>query len=159
LIGDGIGPGVFGARRDRRSELFDVTMYGTINCWLAVRDAMRARGGGAIVNLSSHGGPEIRNAYSVSKLAVRGVTIVFAIDYAADGIRVNAVSPGLIATESALGDFGQEHFDRTAAEFQLVKPSATPDDVAETVTFLASDRAAFITGRSILINGGRTLFI
>ena len=139
-------------------ELFAVNVFGTIYCSLAVRDGMRFRGGGAIVNIASHAAHDVRNAYGVSKLAVRGVSAAFAHDYAGDGIRVNTVSPGLVATESMRVDFGEQHFARVVGE-QLVGHPASPDDIADVVLFLASSRSSFITGQTLLANGGRSVYI
>jgi 3-oxoacyl-[acyl-carrier protein] reductase len=139
-------------------ELFAVNLFGTIYCSLAVREGMRARGGGAIVNIASHAAHDVRNAYGVSKLAVRGVSTAFAHDYASDNIRVNTVSPGLVDTESMRVAFGGQHFARVVSE-QLVDRPASPDDIADVVLYLASSRSAFITGQTLLANGGRSVYI
>jgi 3-oxoacyl-[acyl-carrier protein] reductase len=102
-------------------DLFDVNVMGTINCSLAVRESMSSRGGGIIVNLSSAAGHKLESAYGVSKLAVRGLTAVFAKDFADDRIRVNAISPGLVATENALVEYPEEYFQRSIDNVQLIK--------------------------------------
>jgi NAD(P)-dependent dehydrogenase (short-subunit alcohol dehydrogenase family) len=139
-------------------ELFDVNLFGTVYCSLAVRESMRSRGGGSIINIASQAAHDVRNAYGVSKLAVRGASAAFARDYASDGIRVNAVSPGLVATDSMLEDFGEQFFSNVVKEQMVARPAST-DDIADVVLFLASSRSAFITGQTLLANGGRSTFI
>ena len=87
--------GIAGLRR-----LFDVNVMGVYICSLAARAAMSGRDGAAVVNISSSAAYANRAAYGVSKLAVRGVTAQLAREFAADGIRVNAIAPGLIFTDT-----------------------------------------------------------
>ena len=87
--------GIAGLRR-----LFDVNVIGVYICSLAARAAMSGRDGAAVVNISSSAAYANRAAYGVSKLAVRGVTVQLAREFAADGIRVNAIAPGLIFTDT-----------------------------------------------------------
>ena len=140
-------------------EVFDVNVMGTVNCSLAVREPMVARGGGAIVNIASHAGHRVQTVYGVSKLAIRGLTAAFADDFASSQIRVNAVSPGLMATENALHEYSPEHFQESIDRHQLIKRQGTMSDVVSLVMFLASDEASFITGQTVLVNGGRDLYI
>lgn len=137
-------------------ELFDVNVFGVVNCSLAVRDSMRSRGGGAIVNISSNAGHRVQNAYGVTKLAVRGLTQAFARDFSEDGTRVNAISPGFITTENAVAIYGEDHYQRQISD-QLVKRLGTMEDVVNAVLYLGSDAASFVTGQSLLVNGGRDL--
>jgi NAD(P)-dependent dehydrogenase (short-subunit alcohol dehydrogenase family) len=140
-------------------ELFDVNVFGAIYCSLAVQLSMRERGGGAIVNITSSGGHRVNTAYGLSKLGLRGLTMSFAYEMAADGIRVNAVSPGLMATENSLLEYEPEHFERAIANAQLIKRTGTMDDVANAVLFLASDEASFITGQTLVVDGGKDIVI
>jgi NAD(P)-dependent dehydrogenase (short-subunit alcohol dehydrogenase family) len=134
--------------------LFDVNLLGIVNCSLACQTSMRERGGGAIVNMSSLAGYTAASAYGVTKLAVRGLTIAFAHDFAGDKIRVNAVAPTLTPTESALAEFSDEHFEKSVAERQLIQRRATMDDVVNTMLYLCSEEASFITGETIRVTGG-----
>lgn len=123
--------------------------------------AMAASGGGSIVNISSgwglKGGPRAV-AYCASKAAVANLTRAMAIDHAAAGIRVNSVCPGDTATpmltEEArqLGqdsdDFMAEAADRPMGRVGL------PTEIAEAILFLASDRASFVTGAALVVDGG-----
>ena len=124
--------------------------------------ARRMVAGGAIVNLSSITGLAARSgltAYSTSKHAVIGLTRNLAKDLAPRGIRVNAVAPGLIVTPGLLsGSAGETRSAATMAS----RPTAPlgrhglPDDVARVVLFLVSDLAAFVSGATIVIDGGDT---
>ncbi len=119
--------------------------------------------GGAIVNISSvHASVSWPNcpAYDAAKAGMIGLTRAMAVDHGPAGIRVNAICPGYIDTPllrrslSAAGDWEQ-----TAAEIARWHPArriGTPDDVAEAVLFLASDAARFITGTSLVVDGGLT---
>ena len=143
--------------RDEVRALFDVNVIGVINCSIACREYMRRRSGGAIVNLSSISGFMPTSPYGVSKLAVRGLTIALATEFGGDGIRVNAVAPGLTATENALADLPPEMVTRFKDELQLVKRTGTMADVTSTVLFLCSDDASFITGETLKVSGGYPL--
>jgi NAD(P)-dependent dehydrogenase (short-subunit alcohol dehydrogenase family) len=90
----------------------------------------------------------------VSKLAVRGLTVAFANELAPDGIRVNAISPGLMATENAMDDLPKEMVDDFVQNRQLVHRLGTMDDIVKTMIFLCSEDAGFITGETIMVSGG-----
>lgn len=81
-------------------RVLDVNVMGTIICTMAARDAMKDREGACVVNISSSAAYANRSIYGVSKLAVRGLTMSFAREFAGDGIRVNAIAPGLIFTDA-----------------------------------------------------------
>ena len=120
--------------------------------------AMRAAGGGAIVNvasmLSTRGYPGT-GPYSAAKHGVVGLTRTAALDHAGDGIRVNSVGPGFVDTHMSMRDRTDE--DRAnIARAHPIGRMATPNDVAELIAFLLSDRAAFITGSFHLVDGGYT---
>jgi NAD(P)-dependent dehydrogenase (short-subunit alcohol dehydrogenase family) len=134
--------------------LFDVNVIGVVNCTVACRPAMAARGGGAVINISSIAGHMASSPYGVSKLAVRGLTVAFANELAPDRIRVNAISPGLMATENAMEDLPQEMVDDFVQNRQLVHRLGTMDDIVKTMMFLCSDDASFITGETIMVSGG-----
>ncbi|MEU0515238.1 MULTISPECIES: SDR family NAD(P)-dependent oxidoreductase [Amycolatopsis] len=113
-------------------------------------------GGGAVVNTASVGAVRARPgfaAYTASKAAVSMLTRQAALEYAGDGIRVNAVAPGLIDTPLA-GDLTPEMRAETAARTPLGR-LGTPEEVADLVTFLLSGAASYITGQTYLIDGGR----
>jgi NAD(P)-dependent dehydrogenase (short-subunit alcohol dehydrogenase family) len=133
------------------------TLLGTKHALLA----MQAQGVGSIVNISSTMGS--RGAanmalYTGSKHAVEGITKAAAIEAAAYGVRVNAVAPG--PTETAMLDRLTGGAERKAAFANglPMKRLGTAEEVAEAILFIASEKAAFITGEIIHVNGGKTAF-
>lgn len=143
-------------RHELRS-LFDVNVIGVVNCTVACQLSMRQRGGGAVVNISSIAGYLSSSPYGVSKLAVRGLTVAFATELAPDRIRVNAIAPGLMATENALEGLPPAMIDDFVENRQLVHRIGTMDDVVSTTLFLCSDEASFITGETLKVSGGYPL--
>jgi len=146
------------SRKDIRA-LFDVNIMGVINCSTACRETMRARGGGVILNISSIAGHMVTNPYGVSKLAVRGLTIAFAHEFAADAIRVNAISPGLMATENAMADLSEAMISEFRDRLQLVHRTGSMNDIVSAMLYLCSSEASFITGETLRVTGGYPLSI
>ena len=113
----------------------------------------------AIVNMSSVAGlvgGSIGSAYYASKHGVIGITKAAAIEYAAQGLRVNVVAPAVIKTELSQRVFGDP---ATAARIAAMHPMGrigVPEEVASAVLWLCSDGASFVTGQTLAIDGGRT---
>ncbi len=129
-----------------------------IGCKLAI-SAMRAQGtGGSIVNvgsLGSHVGMANGAAYSASKGGMRQLTKSIALEYAREGIRCNAVHPGLIRTEiHAVGWRDNPTGMQAFADGIPMGHMGEPDDIAQAVLYLASDEAKFVTGVDLLVDGG-----
>jgi NAD(P)-dependent dehydrogenase (short-subunit alcohol dehydrogenase family) len=134
-------------------------------CATAIRTFLAAGTGGAIVNVSSHQAQRpVRGAlpYATAKAAIEGLTRALAVDHGPDGIRVNAVALGSIATGrsdahlAALDEPAAAHFAR---EIRLVQPlgrMGTTGEVAAVVAFLLSDAAAFVSGAVLPVDGGRS---
>jgi len=117
---------------------------------------MAKRGKGAIVNLSTmvaDYGAAGMSVYGSSKAAINLLTKTWAAEYGPSGVRVNAVSPGPTRTEGT-GSFG-EGLEQLASQAPAGRP-ATPDEIAEAIVFLATDRASFIQGAKLAVDGGRT---
>jgi NAD(P)-dependent dehydrogenase (short-subunit alcohol dehydrogenase family) len=117
---------------------------------------MAKRGKGAIVNLSTmaadYGAPGM-SLYGSSKAAINLLTKTWAAEYGPSGVRVNAVSPGPTRTEGT--DAMGEGLEQLAAQAPAGRP-ATADEIAEAIVFLATDRASFVYGAKLAVDGGRT---
>jgi NAD(P)-dependent dehydrogenase (short-subunit alcohol dehydrogenase family) len=118
--------------------------------------AMIAGGGGSIINMSSGSsrlGDTERSAYGASKAGVNALTLYTSTQYGLDGIRANAILPGLVLTPAAASNLADGF--RKIIESNLLTPYVgVPGDVANLVAFLASDESRYITGQLIPINGG-----
>jgi NAD(P)-dependent dehydrogenase (short-subunit alcohol dehydrogenase family) len=138
---------------------FDTNVLGTLLSMKHEMRVMLAQGSGSIVNVSStygHTGAAGASIYSASKHAVEGLTKSAALEAASAGVRVNLVAPGPIET-GMLSRFTRtdERKARLAATVPL-KRVGRPEEIAQTIIFLASDKASFITGASYLVDGGKT---
>jgi 3-oxoacyl-[acyl-carrier protein] reductase len=132
-------------------------------CFLAIQACarpMRAQRYGRIVLTSSITGPRVSSPghghYSASKAGINGLIRAAAIELAPDGITVNGVEPGNILTEGMRAERSPEYIAAMARSVPLGR-LGTPEDVAHAVLFLASDEAAYITGTTIVIDGGQIL--
>lgn len=138
--------------------VMDVNVLTTFLCCQAVAPGMIARHQGAIVNLTSlaahNGGGPGASVYSAAKAAVLALTKAYAKELAPHGIRVNAVSPGLIGGTPFHRTFtSPDAFAATIKTIPLGR-AGEPEDVAKVIAFLASDAASFVAGETIEINGG-----
>ena len=143
-------------------EVFDQTLEMCLtNTWLCMKyeiPQMLAQGGGAIVNISSNAslrGQAYNTAYAAAKSGVNLLTKSSAAEYGGQGIRINAVSPGVIRTPGV-----EKYFEEQPDMAEGLKRSAAmnrlgePEEIAEAVVFLCSDRASFITGQLLSVDGG-----
>ena len=138
---------------------FDTNVLGVLLSMKHEMRAMQAQGSGSIVNLSSTMGERGAlgaSLYTASKHAVEGLTKSAALEAAAFGVRVNAVAPG--PTETAMLDRLTGTAEKKAAFYAAVplKRGAKPDEIADAIVFASSDKASFISGQIIAVNGGKT---
>ncbi len=137
-------------------QVIRVNLKGTFNCCKAVVDIMKRQRKGKIINVSSVAGKmgDITSApgYGPSKAAIDGLTKTLARQLAQYGINVNGVAPHAIETEMS-AEWSEER-RRSIIEAIPLKRLGKPEDVAEAVLFLASDKADFITGEILDVNGG-----
>jgi NAD(P)-dependent dehydrogenase (short-subunit alcohol dehydrogenase family) len=146
---------------DVRSEELDraleLDLRATFLCMQREIPAMLASGGGAIVNVSSGAGRKAGapglSTYVAAKHGLEGLTKAAALDYAAQGVRVNAVAPGPIDTE--LMAFGSEEGRRMAVQSVPLQRLGEPEDVAAAALWLCSEEAAFISGAILPVDGGQ----
>lgn len=143
---------------DNYDAIFDTNVRGMLFSLKHEMRAMLAQGGGAIVNLSSVAGLigfAGASVYVASKHAVEGLTKTAALEGAAAGVRVNAVAPGPIQTDMLERFVGRS--EEAKAGMRAGNPSqrfGTVDEVAQTIVFLASERARYLTGQSVAVDGG-----
>jgi NAD(P)-dependent dehydrogenase (short-subunit alcohol dehydrogenase family) len=139
---------------------FDTNVLGTLLSMKHEMRVMMPQGSGSIINLSSIAGQvgiAGASVYSASKHAVEGLTKSVALEAAGSGVRINAVAPGPVATDM-LDRFvgGSEEAKAGFLSMIPAKRAATPDEIAQTIIFLASDKARYLTGQSIAVDGGYT---
>ncbi len=139
-------------------KLMAINVRGLFLCTKYEIQQMLTQGSGAIVNNSSIGGLTTfagLSPYHASKFAVMGLTRSAAHDYAKQGIRINAVNPGIIATDMI--ERMSASADGTASDLTSAIPMSRmgqPEEIAQTVIFLCSDAAGYITGQSLVVDGG-----
>jgi len=139
---------------------FETNVLGTLLSLKHEIPVMLAQGSGSIINLSSIAGQvgmPGASVYVASKHAVEGLTKSAALEVAAQGVRINAVAPGPVET-AMLTRFTGGSDDAKAGLLSMMpaKRGAAPEEIAQTIVFLASDKARFLTGQSIAVDGGYT---
>jgi NAD(P)-dependent dehydrogenase (short-subunit alcohol dehydrogenase family) len=141
------------------NSLFSLHATATFLCSQAVARAMVAQGqGGSIINLSSMAASMAMygtGAYGAAKAAVSSLTRAFAVELAQFDIRVNAVAPGPVATDQLMRAYGPVGFADRGRSIPMNR-LATPENVADLISFLLSDRSVYITGQVLAIDGGST---
>jgi NAD(P)-dependent dehydrogenase (short-subunit alcohol dehydrogenase family) len=144
---------------ERYAAVFDTNVLGTLLAMKHELRVMSAQGSGSIVNVSSTMGARGAagaSLYTASKHAVEGLTKSAALEAAAFGVRVNAVAPGPV--ETPMLDRLTVNAERKAAFLTNVplRRAGTPEEIADAIVFVASQRASFMTGEVLRINGGKT---
>ncbi|MEZ5225715.1 MAG: glucose 1-dehydrogenase [Acidimicrobiales bacterium] len=160
-FGGALGP-IEGTTVEEFDLTFDVLLKGVFLGIKHAAPAMRTSGGGSIINTASVAGLQAGwspHLYSVAKAAVIHLTKSVALELGADGIRVNAICPGIIATPLAAGRAGtpQETLDkmkRALGASQVLGRIGDPLDIAQAALYLASDDSSFVTGHAQVVDGG-----
>jgi NAD(P)-dependent dehydrogenase (short-subunit alcohol dehydrogenase family) len=138
---------------------FDTNVLGTVLSLKHELRVMQAQGHGSIINLSStmgHKGAPGASMYVASKHAVEGLTKAAALEGAAFNVRVNAVAPGPVETELLNRFTGSADQKAGLIAGVPLKRAGRPEEIAEAILFLASDKALFVTGQILDVNGGKT---
>jgi len=147
---------------NKTSSLFDKIMAVNVKgVWLSMKyeiPQMLRNGGGAIVNTSSVfgviGNPQLP-IYTASKHAILGLTKAAALEYAKAGIRINAIAPGAIETEMMEQSIGNDKQHRQAlVALHPIGRAGKPEEIANAVVWLLSDKASFVTGHTLVVDGG-----
>jgi 3-oxoacyl-[acyl-carrier protein] reductase len=142
-------------------RMFAVNARGTWLCCKAVAPIMVKQGGGKIINMMSDStrlpAASVILPYACSKQSIYMITQALSRALGPSGINVNAIAPGLTATEAASVQTGAEEKFEATIELQCIKRREEPADLVGTAVFLASNEADFITGQCIFVNGGAVM--
>ncbi|OIS90622.1 SDR family NAD(P)-dependent oxidoreductase [Brucella cytisi] len=154
------GPASETSEADWRAVI-DVNLNGVFYCAQAFGRGMAAVGRGVVVNISSMCGeivvyPQPQVAYNAAKAGVNLITKSLAVEWAKQGVRVNAVAPGYTATELTLAGRSNEEWFSTWMRMTPQGRLGEPREIANAVLFLASDAASFVTGTVLAVDGGYT---
>jgi len=149
----GLCRGKWGLCSELSNEDWRKIMWVNVGAPLAIaracRPSMVARGGGVIINQSSNAAYAfLGGAYGVTKLAISGLTVALAHEFGPDNIRVNGIAPGVMN-----GRIPPEVMEMVMNQ-QLLKRRGCPEDLAGTVVFLATDASSFMTGQTLIVDGG-----
>jgi len=143
---------------DSFDKTYALNIRCAVQCIQSFLPGMQSKKNGAIVFISSTMALGARgySAYSLSKAALNSLTVTLALDHALENIRVNAVAPGLIATPRTQAWIDSQK-DAATAKGVPMGTVGTPEDISQAVLFLASDRARYITGQVLVVDGGLTI--
>ena len=139
-------------------ESFDLVLRHFFNVARVAGPHMAEQGSGSIVTIASVSGlrsAPLHGAYGAAKAGLMSLVRTLAVELAGDGIRVNAVAPGSVLTPRVAALMSEERRAESAASIPLGR-LARPDDIANAVAFLASDLASYITGQTLVVDGGAT---
>lgn len=141
-------------------QIVNVNMKGIFFLTLMVGQVMLEKGRGSIINISSEAGVKptpMLGMYSVSKAGLDMITKAFALEWGSQGVRVNGVAPGLVKTHFSQALWANEDILKVATARTPMGRMAQPEEMAGLVVYLASDAASYITGVTVLADGGGLL--
>lgn len=141
-------------------KIVDVNLKAPFELARHLHPVMKARGGGSVINMSSVGGLSPEDGlgiYSVSKAALISLTKVMAREWGPDGIRANAICPGLIQTKFSAALWQNEEGTKRWLSQQPIARLGQPDDVASCALYLASDASSYCTGGVYMVDGGYSI--
>jgi NAD(P)-dependent dehydrogenase (short-subunit alcohol dehydrogenase family) len=148
----------FGPTADLDRETFDAMFHGNVRgtyfLVAAIAPRMVAKGAGTIINISSMSGLvglPVAAAYSATKASLDALTRAWAAEFSPHGIRVNSVAAGPVYTDGS-----DDHATAALGATTPLHRAASPEEIAEVVSFLASSRASYVTGAIVAVDGGRT---
>lgn len=139
---------------DYYQRFMNVNMNGALLCTRACWDAMKARGGGSIVNQSSTASWMYAGYYGLAKVGINGLTQQLARELGSSNIRINAIAPGPIDTEATRSTVPSKFMDQIVSALPLAR-MGTPEDLVGLCLFLLSDDASWITGQIFNVDGGQ----
>lgn len=156
-VSRGSGP-IHGFSREVFEQTLEMCLTNTFLCMKYEIEHMLANGGGSIVNISSNAslkGQPYNTAYAAAKSGVNLLTKSSASEYGHKGIRINAISPGVIRTPGVERYFEEQpKIAEGLRQAAAMRRLGEPEEIAEAVCFLASDRASYITGQLLSVDGG-----
>jgi NAD(P)-dependent dehydrogenase (short-subunit alcohol dehydrogenase family) len=138
-------------------DLMRINLRGTMLACKYAIPHLRARGGGSIINTASgagHAGMLSHTAYGVSKAGIIMLTKYVATQHGKEGIRCNAISPGLILSPATQGNYAASGVGEMMLRHHLTPRLGKPEDIANAVLYLASDESTFVTGEILAVDGG-----
>src|SRR5512136_6564 len=140
-------------------SIMNLNLKGLFFLSQAVARLMKEQGGGKIINVASVAGitPDILPVYSISKAGVIMATKVMAQQWAQYNIRVNAIAPGLTKTQFSQALWGTPAIEQAVMDRTLLRRVAEPDEMVGAVVFLASDASSYVTGHTLVIDGGSVI--
>jgi 3-oxoacyl-[acyl-carrier protein] reductase len=147
------GQPIFAMGLAKVKRLFEVNVFGVLTCTIAAAPHMRGREGANIVNISSSAAHMHGSAYGDTKLTVAGLTITLARELGPDGVRVNAISPGLMLTETIAAELPPETKARVKA-MQMIGDDGKEEHIVDAMLYLTSPQARFVTGETLRVTGG-----
>ncbi|KGL77704.1 Peroxisomal trans-2-enoyl-CoA reductase, partial [Tinamus guttatus] len=144
------------------NAVLDTNLTGTFYCCKAVYNAWMQKHGGVIVNITAtvtNGFPAMAHS-GAARAGVGNLTKTLALEWAHSGVRINSVAPGVVFSETAVANYGEQGTTMWLRNIPKIpaKRSAVPEEISPAVCFLLSPAAAYITGITVVVDGGQSLY-